>query len=112
MRRDRVATKPTTMSPPIRPAWCPAHYFRCTAAWERFGPADRPPCAPIVTGLGIAYLGLIVWHPVSQYTPPAADAGAGIGEFTAISRSASNCRSTPAISFSFSASDSHFFLFI
>ena len=35
--------------------------------------------------------------------------GNGIGEFIAISRSASNCRSTPAISSLFSAGVSHFF---
>ena len=35
------------------------------------------------------YFGLISWQPSSQKTPPSADSGVGIGEFTAISRSAS-----------------------
>src|SRR5713226_7949593 len=93
-----------------------ATYFRCAAPSDCFGPADFPLRVPILADLvfqdpGIAYLGLISWHPASQYTPSAADSGVGIGEFTASSRSASNCRSTPAISFSFSAGGSHFFLF-
>src|SRR5208283_105343 len=85
-------------------------YFRCTALSERFGPPDFSLRAA-VAALGIAYFGLISWHPLSQYTPPAADSGVGIGEFTAISRSASSCRSTPAISSSLAADVSHFFLF-
>src|SRR5690348_5453861 len=38
---------------------------------------------------GMPYLGLMSWQPFSQYTPPSADSGGGIGEFTAISRSRS-----------------------
>jgi hypothetical protein len=46
-------------------------YFRCTAASELFGPADFRPRVPLVTDPifvdpGIAYLGLISWHPASQ----------------------------------------------
>jgi len=55
------------------------------------------------------YLGLISWHPFSQYTPPAAVFGSGIGEFTANSRLRSSCVSTSAINFSFSPAVSHFF---
>ena len=33
------------------------------------------------------YFGLIVWQPSSQYTPPSADSGVGIGLLTAIPHS-------------------------
>src|ERR1022692_2031444 len=61
--------------------------------------------------LGIPYFGLISWQPSSQKTPPSADSGVGMGEFTAISRSASITCSTSAISDSFSFGVSHFFSF-
>src|ERR1700730_13116227 len=78
-------------------------HFKCTAA----SVCLKPPL-PFFT-FGIPYFGLISWHPSSQNTPPSADSGVGIGEFTAISRSASITRSTSEISSAFSFAVSHFF---
>src|SRR5271154_3811870 len=57
------------------------HYLKCSAASVfRLVPDFR------VLTLGTAYFGLISWQPDSQYTPPAADSGSGIGDVTAKSR--------------------------
>src|ERR1700690_884892 len=60
---------------------------------------------------GIPYLGLIWWQPSSQYTPPSAGSGAGMGGVTATSLSLSKYASTSAISFACSCGESHFFTF-
>src|ERR1700690_500105 len=80
----------------------PATHFKCTAASVCF----KPTALPVLT-FGIPYFGLISWQPFSQYTPPAADSGVGIGEATATSRSCSISCSTPAISSRFSLGVSH-----
>jgi hypothetical protein len=58
-------------------------HFKCTAA----SVCLNPPA--LFLTFGIPYFGLMLWQPSSQYTPPSADSGTGIGEFTAISRSCS-----------------------
>ena len=63
-----------------------SRYFKCTAASVCFILA-----VGFARTFGIPYFGLISWHPFSQYTPPAADSGSGIGLATANSRSASSC---------------------
>src|SRR6476620_11184042 len=70
------------------------HHFK----WIAASVLSRAVAFPFFT-FGIQYLGLISWHPFSQYTPPAADSGSGIGLATAKSRSASTCFSTSEISF-------------
>jgi hypothetical protein len=63
-----------------------SRHLKCTAA-------SLPP--GLTTGpfldFGMAYFGLISWQPFSQYTPPAADSGSGLGLETAKSRSAARC---------------------
>src|SRR5437660_2605488 len=80
-------------------------HFKCTAASVSLNLA-----LPFFT-FGIPYFGLISWQPSSQKTPPSADSGVGMGEFTAISRSASITRSTSEINSAFSFAISHFFSF-
>src|SRR6266481_9555174 len=65
---------------------CDGCHFKCIAACATPGPAANP-----FLTFGVAYFGLISWQPFSQYTPPAADSGSGIGLATATSRSDSSC---------------------
>ena len=62
-----------------------SNYLKCSADSRfSFGGRARPTRVCV-----IPYFGLISWQPFSQYTPPSAVSGDGIGEFTAISRSCS-----------------------
>src|SRR5579871_2658226 len=81
-------------------------HLKCIAAVVSLGPPESS-----VLVLGTPYFGVISWQLESQYTPPAADSGCGIGDASANSRSSSSSRSTSAIRFSFSLGVSHFFIF-
>src|SRR5207248_212842 len=83
-------------------------HFKCTTIPFSFETADA---MFFCCTFGTPYFGLISWHPFSQYTPPAADSGAGMGDPTANSRSDASCSSTSASRFWFSVGLSHFFPF-